>query len=116
MRIPVLKSWLLAMLAMLAVSFGSEACPVTEPLDEEVSLAHFWTFSVGDRDFGIREWRYSGNWSIGKKPRSFITVFLGWGEFDVRLPALTVGVFSVLGLAAVGFLIVGGWNMLNERT
>jgi hypothetical protein len=116
MRIQVLNSWLLALLGMLAVSFSSEACAVSEPLDEELSLAHFWTFSVGDKDFGIREWRYSGNPSIGKKPRSFTTFFLGWVEFDARLPALTVGVLSVLVLGAVGFLIVGGWNKLNDRT
>jgi len=93
---------------------SSYACEVTEPPDEEMTLPHFWRFSVGSTEFGIREWRYSGNPTTGKKPRSHTTVFYGWGEFDVRLPAYTVLAIGIVGLGVVGLLAVGGFGRLRR--
>jgi hypothetical protein len=123
MRVCASRFSLLTVLAALVILSSSHAfaassysCELTEPPDEQLSLAHFWTFSVGDTEFGIREWRYSGNPTIGKSPRSFTTVFLGWGDLDVRLPAFTVIGFSVIGVGALGLLAAAVWSRLHRAT
>ena len=78
------------------------ACPIEGP-DEKMTLAYFWTFSIGDADFGIREWRFSGNASAGLPARTATTVFLGWGEFDTRMPALITAI--TIGIAVISFAI-----------
>jgi len=84
-------------------SVSLRACPIEGP-DEKMTLAHFWTFSVGDADFGIREWRCSGNASAGLPARTYTTVFLGSSEFGTRTPVLTVIGIGLGSLCAIGLL------------
>ena len=122
MRIRVSRFSLLAVLAALMTLFSSHssaasayASEVTEPPDEEMSLPHFWRFSVGDTEFGIREWRYSGNPTSSKRPRSYTTVFYGWGESDVRLPAYTVLAIGIIGLSTVCVFAAGFSRLRRVR-
>jgi hypothetical protein len=75
----------------------------------ELSLPHFWVTSIGGGDFGIREWRYTGDDS-GRGRKSFTTIFIGTREVSSRLPALVVVAFAaagVIGLGLLSFTVVG---------
>jgi hypothetical protein len=84
------------------LSFSAPGCPIEGP-DEDVTLAHFWVFSVGDADFGIREWNCSGNANARIPARTYTTLFLGWTECSTHLPAFAVIAIAFVGLSVTKF-------------
>jgi len=103
------RSNLKRLMAIIVVAAGSflnpalRACQIEGP-DEKITVAHFWVASVGDADFGVREWRCSGNASAGVPARTYTTVFVGWGEISTRVSALAVVSIAIGGLCAIGLV------------